>query len=267
MKRPSVDRRRSTAPDALSGLGRDFLDGAKLAGSMIELKPDECRVLGVLVEKAQTTPAQYPLSMNGIVVGCSQKSNREPIRDYSEEQAYTAIDSLTAKGLVIETHMAGSRVPKFRHNARETLNVATAQLVVFAELMLRGPQTEGELRGRASRMHPIESLESLHAVLDDLMSRQPPMVRKLPPASGSRAARFGQMLCPNLHPVGAGPVPAAAAPVTAAPVTVSDARESSDAAALSERVDRLESELARLRHAVEKMAESLGETQLLDSDA
>lgn len=228
---------------------------------MIELKPDECRVLGVLVEKSLTTPGQYPLSINGIVVGCSQKSNREPVKDYSEERVYDAIDVLSARNLVIRTHLTGSRVPKFRHNSREVLNVDTPQLVVLAELLLRGPQTEGELRGRASRMHQLESLDVVRTILADLTGRK--MVRKLPPVAGSRAACYGQLLCPDLHPVTAEPVSTAAAassaPSAAPPPTSTDP-------SLVQRVDRLEAELARLRRAIEKLAESLGESSLLENE-
>ena len=135
---------------------------------MPTLTPDEIRVLGVLVEKALTTPAQYPLSLNAVVVGCSQKNNRSPVLEYGEDRVYDALDGLKAKGLAREAMLSGSRVAKFRQVGMEALKVSLTELVVLAELMLRGPQTVGEIRRNASRMHPIESLEACQQVLDGL---------------------------------------------------------------------------------------------------
>ncbi|HMN97537.1 MAG TPA: DUF480 domain-containing protein [Phycisphaerales bacterium] len=165
------------------------------------LTSHECRVLGTLVEKAQTTPGQYPLTLNALVNGCNQKNNRDPVTSIDEEQALAALDALRAKGLVREVSMDGSRVAKFRHVAREGLEVDTASLVILAELLLRGPQTVGELRGRATRMHPLESMEVVETVLAGLAGRPEPLVREVAPAPGSRAPRWAQMLCPTLHPI------------------------------------------------------------------
>jgi hypothetical protein len=165
------------------------------------LLPDECRVLGVLIEKAQTTPGQYPLTLNSVVTACSQKSNRDPVRDYDEDAAMAALDGLRAKGLVRELSMEGSRVPKYRHIAREALGIDTPQLIILAELLLRGPQTTGELRTNASRMHPIESGEVVQAVLQSLAARPEPLAKELAPPPGSRAPRWTQLLCPGLHPL------------------------------------------------------------------
>ncbi len=177
---------------------------------MSTLTADEIRVLGVLVEKALTTPAQYPLSLNAVAVGCSQKNNRNPVQEFTEDRVYDALDKLKAKGLVREAMLSGSRVAKFRQVGLETLKVTMTELVVLAELMLRGPQTVGEIRGNASRMHPIESLESCQAVLDGLMRRGPeaggliagPLVKEVAPPPGSRARLFAQLLSPDAHPVG-----------------------------------------------------------------
>lgn len=207
---------------------------------MLELTPEECRVLGVLIEKGQTTPAQYPLSLNGIANGCSQKSNRNPVVDYDEEAVMDTLDGLRSKNLCVLVDMASSRVLKYKHNARETLAVATGELVLLAELMLRGPQTIGELRTRASRMHPIESLQVAESHLGNLMERTEPLVRRLPPAPGSRAERFAQLLCPDLHPLDAAPAPSP----TAAPAASPD---------LEARVERLETEVAELRRMIEAM--------------
>ncbi|MHC5022848.1 MAG: YceH family protein [Planctomycetota bacterium] len=166
---------------------------------MVELSEHEARVLGVLVEKAHTTPSQYPMTLNAIVNACNQKSNRHPVMSLSEDQVLSALDGLRGRQLSREVMLSGSRVPKYRHTAREALEVETSELVVLAELLLRGPQTLGELRGRASRMHTLESLEIVRHVLEHLMERAQPLVRGLGPVPGSRAERFAQLLCPVTH--------------------------------------------------------------------
>src|SRR5262245_29711418 len=108
---------------------------------MQTLTADECRVLGVLIEKAQTTPAQYPLSLNALTVGCNQKNNRDPVTELSEERVFDAVDSLRKRGLVRETMLSGSRVSKFKHEVREKLAVTVEEMVLLAELWLRGPQS------------------------------------------------------------------------------------------------------------------------------
>ena len=122
---------------------------------------DEARVLGVLVEKGYSTPDQYPLSLNAVANGCNQKSNRDPIVDFSEAEVRIALQGLRMKGFVGVSVPAGSRVEKWHHNAKETLKLEERDLAVLAELMLRGPQTAGELRGRAKRMRDIPNLEVL----------------------------------------------------------------------------------------------------------
>ena len=119
---------------------------------MISLTKDEARVIGVLVEKALTTPGQYPLTLNSLVSGCNQRSNRLPILNLDENRIITALDSLKAKELAREVMLASSRVTKFRHTAKETLEISISELVVIAELLLRGPQTLGEIRGRLGRL-------------------------------------------------------------------------------------------------------------------
>ncbi|MCI0362711.1 MAG: YceH family protein [Phycisphaerales bacterium] len=220
---------------------------------MLNLTPHECRVLGVLVEKAQTTPQQYPLTLNALVNGANQKNNREPVTNLSEEQVLQALDGLRGKGLAREVMLSGSRVEKFRHVAREVLEVSTSELVILTELLLRGPQTIGELRGRASRMHPLESTEIVKNVLDSLMARAEPMVRELPPAPGDRAARYAQLLSPDLHPIDA------AAP--ASPGKDLSERAAGAGSNLEDRVERLESELAELRQVVQRIARTVGDAQ------
>ena len=170
----------------------------------MSLSPDECRVLGTLIEKALTTPGQYPLSLNSLVTGVNQKSNREPVVEIDEDRALRAIDGLRAKGLVRDVTFTGSRVEKYRHTAGESLELRPPESALLAELLLRGPQTVGELRGRASRMQPFESLEAVEGSLATLATRAEPLsplVRELPPLPGSRAPRWMQLLCETLHPV------------------------------------------------------------------
>lgn len=232
---------------------------------MIQLTPNECRVLGVLVEKAQTTPQQYPLTLNALTSGCNQKNNREPVTDLSEEKTLEALDGLRSKGLAREVMLSGSRVEKFRHVAREALELTTPELVVLAELLLRGPQTVGELRNRALRMHPLESTEIVKNVLDSLMgvggTRPEPMVRELPPAPGDRAPRYAQLLCPKLHPLDAPPASPRVSDLGGGGGAASNAASGGGGGGsdLARRVASLEQEVASLRATVEKLAAALGE--------
>jgi uncharacterized protein YceH (UPF0502 family) len=219
---------------------------------MIELTPDECRVLGVLIEKEMTTPEQYPLSLNAIVNGASQKNNRDPVITMQENAAFDAVESLRAKSLVIRVDVPGQRVNKHRHNIREVMRLRAGDAAIIAELLLRGPQTLGELRGRASRMHPFESIEAVKEFLRALMERDEPLVKLLPPSPGSRAERYVQLLSPDLHPADA---PASEAASHAAP--------SSNGPSLASRVDELESEVARLKDALRKLASAVGEADPL----
>src|SRR6185436_8008860 len=173
-----------------------------------------------------------------------------------EERVFDAVDSLRAKGLARELMLSGSRVAKYRHVAREVLAVSTEELVLLAEMLLRGPQTVGELRSRATRMHPLESLESTQAVLDALIARPEPMVRELPPSPGTRAKRYTQLLCPELHPLDhvSAPPDAEGEPQPARAQENDQGRS-----ALVARVDQLEEEVRRLKDAVQRLAASLGE--------
>jgi hypothetical protein len=212
---------------------------------MLRLTPIECRVLGVLVEKAYTTPAQYPLTLNAITTGANQKNNRDPVTSLDEDEVIRALDGLRAKDLVREVMMTGSRVAKFRQVARETLSLSPSELVVLTELLLRGPQTEGELRGRASRMTPLESTEAVQAILESMMSRDEPLVERFPPEPGSRAPRYAQRLCPGLHRIAAAApaLPSPAAPHAPAPHAPAPDHSAGD---LSRRVERLESAVREL---------------------
>src|SRR5688500_11026021 len=149
---------------------------------MIQLNPNEARVLGVLIEKATTTPEQYPLSINALTNGANQKNNRDPVSSLVEDDIFDAVEGLREKQLAVRVDQVGSRVHKYKHTAGETLRCSTAQLAILAELLLRGPQTLGELRGRASRMHPLPTLDDVKNTLRGLMEQQEPLARELPPS-------------------------------------------------------------------------------------
>jgi len=221
---------------------------------MIQLTPAESRVVGVLIEKALTTPDQYPLSLNALVAGCNQKNNRDPVLTMTEDEAYDALESLRGKQLVVRVDVANSRVHRYKQMVGETLRARMAEVAILAELLVRGPQTLGELRGRASRMHPLESLDVVKDMVRALMERPEPFVKELPPAPGSRAERYMQLFCPDLHPIDA---PSAATP-SAASSTTSQPREDASAA-MADRVTRLEGEVASLRQLVTRLATALGE--------
>ncbi|MBV8780558.1 MAG: DUF480 domain-containing protein [Phycisphaerae bacterium] len=217
---------------------------------MVTLTPDESRVLGVLIEKSLTTPNQYPLSLNAIVDGSNQKNNRDPVLQMSEDAAFAAAEGLREKQLAVRIDQVGGRVHKYRHNAIETLHVRTAEVVILAELLMRGPQTLGELRGRASRMHPLESIERVKDMIRALTDRPEPYVQQIPPSPGSRAERYVQLLCPNLHEI---PMTEAIdSPPSGSPATSS----------IQARVERLETEVQELRASISKLAMAVGEESL-----
>lgn len=147
----------------------DTADTPGHAGPWPVLDPEERRVLGVLVEKAKTTPDAYPLSLNALVTGCNQKSNRDPILDLDEDDVLEALGRCRTRGLVCK--VTGGRVERWRHLLYEQWHVGKVDLAILAELLLRGPQTEGELRGRASRMEAIDDLDALRDNLRPLLDR------------------------------------------------------------------------------------------------
>jgi uncharacterized protein YceH (UPF0502 family) len=142
---------------------------AAVNGPWPVLDPKERRVLGVLVEKQKTTPDAYPMSLNALVTGCNQKSNRDPVMFLSEDDVEYVLTRLQKGGLVVK--ITGGRVERWRHSLYDTWNVGKVEMAVLAELLLRGPQTEGELRTRTSRMEPVDDLEQLRNVLRPLVER------------------------------------------------------------------------------------------------
>jgi uncharacterized protein YceH (UPF0502 family) len=145
--------------------------GAKPKESWPVLDARERRVLGVLVEKSKTTPDAYPLSINALVTGCNQKSNREPVMDLGDVDVEDALARLQKRGLVVRRTSASSRVDRWGHQLYDAWHLDRADLAVLAELLLRGPQTEGELRTRAARMEPFDDLDALRAALKPLLAR------------------------------------------------------------------------------------------------
>lgn len=160
------------------------------------LAPLEARVLGVLVEKEKTVPDTYPLSLNALAAGCNQKNNRDPVMSVSEAQVQEAIDELKRRSLVIES--SGSRVMRYAHNAGRVLRVPDQSVAILASLLLRGPQTAGELRISSERLHRFADISSVEAFLDELAARAEeqggPLVRRLPRRVGEREQRWAQLL-------------------------------------------------------------------------
>jgi len=146
------------------------------------LNAPQRRVLGVLIEKAKTTPAGYPMSLNAIVAGCNQKSNREPVTELEDGEVERALDELTAMGVASEAPLV-SRVPKYRHHAYQWMGVNRAELAVIGELLLRGAQTLGDLRARAARMEPIADQAALKPIVEGLVQRGL-MIELGPPGRG-----------------------------------------------------------------------------------
>ncbi|QDT17464.1 DUF480 domain-containing protein [Alienimonas californiensis] len=215
------------------------------------------RVIGTLIEKGLTTPGSYPLTLKAVVTGCNQTSNREPITNYSEGAALETLDDLAALGLAAEVHTAGGRAAKYRHLVRKRLTITEPQIAVLAELMLRGRQSLGELRARASRMVPIASLEDLREALDGLMemgfvSADGPLER--------RGATVDHALYPPNEAPPAAPAasPAAAAsPGSARPASAGPAVDPEELAALKEANEELRTELAELTDRVGQLADAL----------
>jgi len=154
------------------------------------LTEPELRVFGVLIEKELTTPDYFPMSLNGLVNACNQKTNREPVTSYDESVVLGALDSLREKG--IGTRIVGDRVPKYGHRAYETLNLGRREIALLSVLMLRGPQTLNELKERTQRMHEFEDLDTVELVLRKLAERE--FVLLLPRQTGQREVRWVHLL-------------------------------------------------------------------------
>lgn len=155
---------------------------------------EELRVLGTLIEKSTTTPDQYPLSVNATRVGCNQKTARDPVVDFDERTTYAALGRLRALDLVRERSPADSRVARYEHQLGLKLDIRNGAVAVLGVLMLRGPQTAGELRQHSHRMHEFDSIEAVEDLLDRLQQRDPALVVKLPRGPGQREDRWLHLL-------------------------------------------------------------------------
>jgi hypothetical protein len=198
-------------------------------------------VLGALIEKDITTPEYYPLSLNALVNACNQKSNRDPVMQLDEDAVRDALDGLEQQRMAGPARGADSRVTKYEQRLQEVFNFTRPEIAVLCVLLLRGPQTPGELRGRAERMHRFEVLEDVQSALQKLMQREPPLAKVLPRQPGTKESRYAHLF--------AGDVVEAEAPVVGAAVE----RSPADA----ERIARLEAEVADLRRDVGDVKDQL----------
>ena len=202
----------------------------------------EARIVAVLVEKESTVPDTYPLSLNALCAGCSQKTARDPVMSVTEPQALAAIEELKALSLVVE--ISGTRTVKFEHNLGRALGVPGAAVALLATLMLRGPQTAAELRLHSERLHRFADVSSVEGFLDELAGKAEPMVRKLPRAPGARESRWVHLLCGEVQIEATGAEPGAMA-------AAADA-------GLAEEVAVLRGEVAELRARLDRLAAALG---------
>jgi len=181
----------------------------------IVLNEMEARVLGALVEKEITTPDYYPLSLNSLVNACNQKSNRDPVTNLDEDSVRDALRTLHDNSLARSVSAADSRVTKYEHRLQEAFNFDRREAALFCELLLRGPQTPGELRTRAERMHQFDDLSEAQSALQRLMNREPPLVKALARQPGTKESRYIHLLSGDAKPVSstaAREVPAALEP-------------------------------------------------------
>jgi uncharacterized protein len=218
---------------------------------MRPLSPLEARVLGVLVEKQHTVPDTYPLSLNALVAGCNQKTARSPVIEAADAEVLVAVDELKSLSLVFEG--SGSRVVKFEHNMGRVLGVPSQAVALLTVLLLRGPQTSAELRLNCERLHRFADISSVEGFLDELASKEPARVVKLPRSPGEREARWAHLLC--------GEVVQAAAPLAGGErldSTLGAGVSVSELAALRAEQTRMAQELASLKRLVDRMAQELG---------
>src|SRR5712675_360150 len=171
----------------------------------IILSEIEARVLGSLIEKELTTPAYYPLSLNALVNACNQKSNRDPYMNLDEDAVREALRTLNQKELAGPADNMESRVKKYEHRLQEAFNFTRHEIAILCELLLRGPQTPGELRGRAERMHKFDDLGIVQSTLQRLMKREPPLVTVLPRQPGTKEVRYAHLMSGDVEIVAPDP--------------------------------------------------------------
>ena len=211
----------------------------------IVLNEVEARVLGSLVEKDITTPDYYPLSLNALVNACNQKNNRDPVMTLHEDAVRQALDTLQAKRLAGPISSADSRVTKYEHRLQEVFNFTRGETAILCVLLLRGPQTPGELRGRTERMHRFEDLTEVQSSLQRLMQRDPALARVLPRQPGTKESRYKHLL--------SGDVEEASTADTSVARPASVSRDAAD----GDRMARLEDEVASLRKELADLKQQL----------
>ena len=209
----------------------------------IVLNAAEARVLGALVEKDITTPDYYPLSLNALINACNQKNNREPVTNFDEETVRLALRNLSDKRLAGTAGGADSRVTKYEHRLQEVFNFTRPETAILCVLLLRGPQTPGELRGRTERMHRFEDLDEVLSGLQQLMRREPPLAKALGRRPGTKEIRYAHLLSGDVEAW----EPAAE--------TASFSPGSADA----ERMIQLEEQVAALRNEVAELKQQMAE--------
>jgi len=208
----------------------------------LPLTATEVRVLGSLIEKDITTPEYYPLSLNALLNACNQKSNREPVMQLDEDAVRDALEGLQQQRMAGPARGADSRVTKYEQRLQEVFNFTRPEIAVLCVLLLRGPQTPGELRGRAERLHRFEALEDVQSALQKLMQREPPLAKILPRQPGTKESRYAHLLAGDVAGLEeSSPVGAPVGPNTA------------DA----ERIVRLEEEVAALQREFSEIKDQL----------
>jgi len=218
------------------------------------LSPVEARVLGCLIEKEITTPDYYPLSLNALQNAANQKSNRDPVMDLDEEPIRRALHSLSDQGLA-RSAATDARVAKFEHRLADVFNFHRHEIALICVLLLRGPQTPGELRTRTERLYAFDDLNGVHSALNLLMNRQPPLVKILARQPGTKEARYAHLLSGEVADQ------TLAADKSAPSESASAAHEASVAATYSERLLELERDVADLRNEVTELKQQLAAFQ------
>ena len=212
----------------------------------ILLNKVEVRVLGSLVEKDVITPEYYPLSLNALVNACNQKNNRDPVMSLTEDDVRQAIHGLQEKHLAGLATSGEDRVTKYEHRLQEVFNLTRGENAIFCVLLLRGPQTPGELRGRSERMHSFEDLTDLQSALQSLIRRDPPLIEVLPRQPGTKEARYAHLLSGNVEPK-------TGVDVDTAQIASSGVASLAD----SQRITHLENEVATLQREVADLKQQL----------
>jgi uncharacterized protein len=209
------------------------------------LTPAETRVLGALVEKEITTPEYYPLSLNAILNAANQKSNRDPVMELGEDAVRHALHSLNQQGLARSAATDG-RVAKFEHRLAEVFNFHRHEIALLCVLLLRGPQTPGELRTRTDRLYAFDDLAAVHSALNLLMNREPPLVKVLARQPGTKESRYVHLLSGDFQESVS--QPASADPLSAAQIASGVSSDSNRLAQLEQEVATLRTEVADLKN-------------------